>query len=80
LLDNLEKARQQQRALLDKARSIFQLNTAAEELLQDMVDKNHNGQVDQLSFDELAALGTKHLIPYYHVRVTEDVTIKPVNL
>jgi hypothetical protein len=80
LLDNLEKARQQQRALLDKARSIFQLNTAAEELLQDMVDKNHNGQVDQLSFDELAALGTKHLIPYYHVRVSEDVTIKQTNL
>jgi hypothetical protein len=82
LIDNLEKARQLQRALLDKARSIFQLNTAAEELLQDMADKNHDhGQVDQLSFDELASLGTKHLIPYYHVRVSEeDVTIKQTNL
>jgi hypothetical protein len=80
MIDNLEKARQQHRALLDKARLIFQLNTAAEDLLQDMADKNHGGQVDLLSFDELATLGTKYLIPYYHVRVSVDVTIKPVNL
>ena len=40
LIENLEKAGQQQRAVLDKARSVFQLNAAAEELLQDMADKN----------------------------------------
>jgi hypothetical protein len=66
--------------MLDKCRSIFQLNTVAEELLQEKADKNHDGQVTQLSFEELATLGTKHLIPYYHVRVAEDVTIKPTNL
>jgi hypothetical protein len=53
---------------------------AAEERLQDMADKNYGGHVNQLSFDDLATLGTKHMTPYYHVRGCKDVTIKPTNL
>jgi hypothetical protein len=80
MIENLEKARQKQRALLDKARSMFQLNTAAEEMVQHLANRNHDGQVEQLSFDDLATLGTKHLSLYYHVRVCKDATIKPTNL
>jgi hypothetical protein len=71
MIENLEKARQQQMALLDKAGSIFQMNTAAEELLQDMADKNHDGNVNQLSFDDLATLGTKHL--WFHTIMLESL-------
>jgi hypothetical protein len=46
-----------------------------------MADKNFGGHVNQeLSFDDLATLGTKHMIPYYHVRCYIDVTNKPNNL
>jgi hypothetical protein len=45
-----------------------------------MADKNHDGHLDLLSFDDLATSGTKHLIPYYHVCVCKDVTIKPTYL
>jgi hypothetical protein len=33
-----------------------------------------------MAFDDLATLGTKLMIPYYHFRVCKDVTIKPTNL
>jgi hypothetical protein len=45
-----------------------------------MADKNYGGHVNRLSFDDMATLGTKHMIPYYHVRVCKDVTVKPTNL
>jgi hypothetical protein len=45
-----------------------------------LANKKHDGNLNKLSFDDLAALGTKHLISFYHVRVSDNVMTKPAAL
>lgn len=74
MVENLEKQRQQLKSVIQSAKATFQMNQEAESQLKLLADQRQNGILTELTYEDLATLPIKLLVPYIQVRVLEDLT------